>query len=239
MRITSLFACILAGSLLFSACKKSDSDALPTNYRIDGVQDVNLAQQGTNIPITGYMSLSIMPTGKIQEHVALSIEGMPDGCSARLTSSSGFPAFSTNIIFTDSNANGGTYPVKLVCDGSVTGKKSYTFNLTLPQLPDCSSWLLGSYTASNSCTGGSYTEYISAGTSRNKIVFNNFEGLGMPLYGIASCQTSGNTSITIPSQTINGITFSGYGYASSSYFYISYNRYPPGSGSTSCTLYLY
>jgi hypothetical protein len=239
MRITTLFTCILAGSVFFAACNKSDIDPLPTNYRIDGVQDIDMAQQGSGIPITGYMSLSLVPTGKIQERVTLSLEGVPDGCSARLTSTSGFPSFSTNIIFVDSSAYGGIYPVKLVCDGSVSGKKSYTFHLKLPQLPDCTSWLLHGYTASNGCTSGSYTEYITAGTSKNKIIFNNFEGLGISVYGVANCQSSGNTSITIPSQTINGISFSGYGYASASNFYISYNRYAPGSGTTSCTMYLY
>jgi len=239
MRITTLLTCAIAGSLLFSACKKSDSDALPTNYRIDGVQDMTLQQSGT-VPITGYMSISVMPTGKIQEHVSLSMEGLPEGCSVMFTSPGGFPMFSSNVIIRDSGATGGTYPVKLVCNGSVTGKKSYTFNLTLPQLPDCTSWLLHNYSANSGCAGGTYPEFLTAGSTRNRIVFNNFENIGVSLYANVTCQPSGSSStISMPAQTVGDITYSGSGYAAPGYFYLSYNRYEPGTGSTSCTLYMY
>ena len=239
MRITTLLTCALAGSLLFSACKKSDSDALPTNYRIDGVQDMTLQLSGS-VPITGYMSISVVPTGKIKEHVNLSVEGLPEGCSSFITSPGGFPTFSSNIIIRDSDAVGGTYPVKLVCDGSVTGKKSYTFNLTLPEFPDCASWLVRNYSANSGCAGGTFPEYVTAGSTHNRIVFNNFENAGISLYANVTCQSSGSSaSLVMPSQTVNGITFSGSGYAAPGYFYLSYNRYEPGVGSTSCTLYMY
>lgn len=238
MRITTLFTCALAGALFFSACKKSDSDALPTNYRIDGVQDITLPLQSSGIS-TAYMTLTVNATGKIQEHVTLSLEGMPSGCAGEITSPSGFPNFSTYITFRDSAANGGTYPVKLVCDGSVTGKKAYTFNLTLPQLPDCSSFLIHGYSASSVCGGGVYSEYLTPSGVRNRVLFNNFENSGISLYADVSCQSPGSsTSLSMPSQTVNGTTYSGYGYATSSYVYMSYTKYESGS-TTSCTVYMY
>lgn len=201
-RVLTLF---LFTAILFS-CKKSDSDidALPTNYRIDGVQDITLQPA---VSAYGYIPLSVAYVGTVQERVALSLEGVPTGCSANLSVTGGYPAFSSELFFYDTAAAPGTYAIKLVCEGAETGKKSYDFNLIIKPEPDFGTALLGSYNTSNTCSsnGTNYTSTITAGEKVNKIYFNNFDNTGTSIYG-----TINSTGyINIPSQTVNGTTYIG------------------------------
>ncbi|XZF14753.1 hypothetical protein ACTHGU_01310 [Chitinophagaceae bacterium MMS25-I14] len=236
MRKSYLFlaAAALFSTTIISSCSKTDSaDALPTNYRIDGVQDVKI----TAPYYSAYEQLSVNYVGKTQEKVTLSLSGAPTGCGMILSATSGYPSFNSTLSINDTAAAPGTYPIKLTCEGSVTGKRSYTFNLTLPDLPQCTDFLLGTHSAYSTCSSsGSYTEYVTASGTRNRVILNNFGGMGIQLALEANCQSS---SYTIPQQTINGITYSGYGYySSSSYFYVYVTESSP-IGTSTCTEYIY
>lgn len=232
--LLAIAVCALAAS--FSSCSKSDSnDTLPTNYKIDGVQDVTV--QSTVNP-TGYMQLTVSYTGKVQERVDLSLEGAPAGCGGEVSVTGGYPTFSSAIVFSDTSATPGTYPMKLICVGSKTGKKSYDFNLIVKPEPDYGSVFLGTYNNTiNGCAGTSnvFTTTVTAGDKTNKVILNNIDNHGTSIYAMV---TNFGQIFNVPAQTVNGITYSGYGSAFSGQtgFSINYTMMLP-SGSQSCSVY--
>ncbi|PZF72492.1 hypothetical protein [Taibaiella soli] len=229
-------ACIALAANL-SSCSKSDStDTLPTNYKIDGVQDVTLQPL---INPSGYMQLTVSYVGKTQERVDLSLEGVPSGCGADISVTGGYPTFSSSVMFTDTSANPGTYPIKLVCNGSSTGKKSYNLNLTIKPEPDYGSALLGTYsntTTSCSTTGNTYIATITASDKVNKILLNNFDNAGTSVYALV---TNGGMYFTVPQQTVNGYTYSGSGsiYNGSTTLEFSYTKTSPSSNDNCYVLF--
>lgn len=230
----ALAAFALAAGL--SSCSKSDSnDTLPTNYKIDGIHDLTVQPQ---VSPSGYMNLNISYVGTVQERVELSLEGVPTGCGGVISVTGGYPAFATSVTLNDTSADPGTYPIKLVCQGSKTGKKSYDFNLVVKPEPDYGAAFLGTYpNSSNSCNYGfTYTTTVTASNKVNKINLNNFDNNGGTIYANI---TYNGQYISIPAQTINGITYSANTYMNNygTGFSFSYQR-TNASGNYSCTAYL-
>jgi len=227
---------VVALAATFSSCSKSDgNDTLPTNYKIDGVQDVSVQPL---VSPTGYMQLTVSYTGTVQERVDLSVEGTPAGCGADISVAGGYPTFSSTIVFSDTSATPGTYPIKLVCIGSKTGKKSYNFNLVVKPEPDYGAALLGTYNNTmNGCsgTGVAFTATVTAGDKTNKIMLNNIDNHGTSIYAMVS---NFGQSLNVPAQTVNGITYSGYGsvFSGQANIGINYTMVSP-SGSQSCSVY--
>ncbi|PZF72491.1 hypothetical protein [Taibaiella soli] len=198
----------IATATSFFSCSKSDTgDTLPTNYRIDDIHDIELQPSGTQ---TSILNLSAVYTGKIQERISLSLEDVPAGVGTDISITGGYPAFNTQIAFTDSSATPGTYPIKLVCEGSQTGKKSYTFNLVAKPEIDYNSVLAGTYTdCSNACTSsGGYTITIRPGDKPNKIYIDNIDNTGRTVF--ANIINNGQ-QISIPEQLVNYFIYRGGG----------------------------
>lgn len=217
----------------FSSCSKSDSDSLPTNYKIDGVHDITL--QPTVNP-TNYMQLNVSYVGKVQERIDLSTEGLPAGCGQEISVTGGYPEFSSLISFTDTSVSPGTYPMKLICVGSKTGRKSYDFNLIVKPEPDYGTQFIGAYPNTNSsCASPTYTATITAGDKVNKIMLNNFDNNGTSVYALV---TYYGQTLTIPQQTINGVTYTGSAnvYNGPTSFYLYYTKTVSGS-TQSCTVW--
>jgi hypothetical protein len=121
--------------VLASACNKTtDPTNQPTNYRVNNITAISIdANKGYH----ALLQYNLVSTGPVQETVTLSFEGLPDGvvmdtANAYLTRT-GIPGFTAyiHLMATDTANTPGNYKVKLVCTGSVTGKKYYDVDLVV------------------------------------------------------------------------------------------------------------
>ncbi|PZF72490.1 hypothetical protein [Taibaiella soli] len=198
-----LFSCTKSGTDTTSG---TGANTNKTSYKVNGVVDVSI--QNNPDSNTSVTTLTITDTLKSAQKITLSLDGLPNGVSGSLSNTSGYPTYSTVLTFVDTNATPGVYPVKLNCEGSVSGKTTYTIDLTIrPDHDYANDWLgtaEGANIPSNSPNTLTYTENITHGDRTNRIVFNNFGGYGIKVY--ADIIDYG-TNFTIPTQTINNTTY--------------------------------
>jgi hypothetical protein len=232
---------IAATVVLFSGCTKNYYGDEFTNpsYRVDGVTDFSISEDNPQFNL----NLSLVYMNSEQENVNVTVEGLPGGIYPTYYNNSGIPSFEAYIQFYDSSAVPGTYEAKLVTKGSITGKKTYPFIITVKAPVDCKNDLTGSYAAQNFCSSGSssFAETISASpTVPKRILIDNFENSGFQIYANLNCNTG---QLIVPSQFVNGATYagSGYFYTTSSggrSVYFSYYKTFSGGGTTSCNVTL-
>lgn len=122
---------LLSIVVCFTACKKSYSDK-PTTYSVD-VKDITLSSA---FMADVWVDYDIKCKGPIQENVSVSIEGLPQGVIIDTTGdhiANGVPGFTAGLRLINNNITNkkGTYKVKLVCEGSVTGRKEIPLNLII------------------------------------------------------------------------------------------------------------
>jgi len=183
---------------------------------VEGLNDVTLLPN-----ISTAMSFNVQYVGPIQEHVALSLQGLPNGITIDTTQAilSGIPTFYSQIPMINTGVIPGIYHAKLICNGSVTGQKSYDFDI---HVLSCAEELSGPYSRCGSVCGSvnSFADNVKADpSSTSRVYFSNFGGKRVSVYADISCD---NGSITIPSQSAGGETYLGSGSFSSGYLMISY-----------------
>jgi len=205
-KIILLFTLVYFG---LASCTKDTKSNLPTTYRVDNISDAIVSYQ---IGASTTLSYSVTYVGPIQETVDLSLTNLPAGITAdTIYAHSGIPTFYSYFVLTnDGTAKGGVYPIKLLCHGSKTGDKFYTFNLKVLREPQCTSLVSGAWKNNYDCNGNLYTDSIivdPAGYS-NRVYFTNFNGTGVSIYAELDCNGG---YINIPAQTVGGHTYSGNG----------------------------
>ena len=193
-----------------SACQKtSNSSTHPTTYMVTGITDAVIGGDSLS---TLDLSYFVNYVGPIQETVTISLADLPSTIVIDTTfhsATTGIPSFNVGFrLINMAFSKGGKYTIKLMCDGSVTGKKYYTFMLKiLPKTPiaTCDSSLVGTWdTCTDFCLGGMYADAVSVdGTVLNRIHFANFQSLGSDVYADLNCSTG---TLTIPHQTVTGGT---------------------------------
>lgn len=218
-----------------SACQKtSNSSTHPTTYSVQGITDATIQGDSSSTLDLGY---TVNYVGPIQETVTLSLADLPAHIMVDTSwyySHTGIPSFTTgfhliNMIPATDSTTKGKYTVKLVCDGSVTGRKYYTFTLrVLPKtpivIPHCDSPLVGTW---DNCldfcdvTSTVFTNEITVdGTTMNRIHFSNFQNYGIDVYADLDCSTG---SFIIPRQTFAGGAATIYGSGTFADKFMSYN----------------
>jgi hypothetical protein len=209
----ALLASILILSCLGS-CKKEDDDTpyIPP-YRLEGVVDLTLSKLSSGNGALAQMPINVEYENGVQERVTLSLEDVPAGLKDSIVNTSGYPSFSSMLWFIDSGVNDGSYTMKLVAQGSQTGRTEFPFTLTVLPTPDCitGSGLVGTYTSTSTCvSGGAYTVNVQASASvKNQLVFPNLNNNGLQIVANVNCD-GGGSFITIPTQSFNGVTYSGF-----------------------------
>ncbi len=240
---------ILLTSILFAAttaiiisCKKTSNTTnniiinhMPA-FTVNGIHDITLVNAGANyitLPIT------VQYSDSAQEVVTLSLSALPSNVNMDTTwITSGIPTFSTNINIADTTLDGatpGNYPMILTATGATSGKKTYPFNLKIVAETPCIAHIVGKYSdCYYSCsTGGYYADSVySDPVTVNKIWFSNINNTGIKIYARYNC---GTQQLTIPAQTVGGVTYSGSGsaYYSLTSHHISVNL---NTGTTFCSL---
>jgi len=229
----------LVCAIAYTSCKKSYTQAKP-DYVVLGIHTITLVNTGGMIGTGNTTSLAlninyVAQSNAAQELVTLSVSGLPAGITMDTTwITTGYPSFATTLTLYDTTAAGataGTYTVTLTVTGASTGKKTFPFTIKISNPPPCTSTIVGKYLNCYSlCTGLSFTDSVyNDATTPNKIWFVNFNNTGSAAYGLLNCSTM---QLTIPSQTIGGITYYANNmtaYAHSIYGYVY-------KGSTSCNL---
>ncbi len=225
---------ISACAIAFAACKKSYTPAKP-DYVIDGIHDISLVNNGSSYISVPFTVTYVEESNAAQELVTLSLSGLPAGITIDPNwIKTGYPTFSTAFSLYDTTAAGavsGTYPLTLTATGASTGKRTFTINLNLTDPPACTAGLVGKYNnCYNSCSGTYYKDSVYADPAvHNKLWFTNLNNTGATVYGTLNCSTM---YITIPSQTVGGVTYhsnsmNAYSHYISGYIY---------AGTSSCSM---
>lgn len=194
--------------VLFAGCTKDYYTPVP-RFVVENLTDFSI-NANTQLYVA---SISINHNKGEQEHVSLSVEGLPEGLSYKFVGdSSGIAPISTNIYYRDSLAKVGTYKVNLVVDGSSSGIVRYPFTITVTPVPECTADLIGQYSCGDLCVGGpNFNDNVTKDpVVPNRIYFNNFNNQGIRLYADIYCRTSSN--VYMPPQNINGTVYQGSGY---------------------------
>lgn len=207
MKKLFLFLSVLA--IGFSSCTKNDDDTNNPNYHIDGITDLVITKEYTQFPVYPVLNLTVVYENSQQERVKLSLENVPQGLSYRISTSTGIPTFGTNISFVDSGVATGSYPIKLVGYGEVSGRREFYFNMTVKPVPDCAEQLLGNYLSNSMCDSVTSIQTVSRvqGTT-NTILINNVDNVGRSLKATVDCNAK---LLVINPQTVGGFTYSGSG----------------------------
>lgn len=197
-KLSFLFALAL---LTLAACKKSEGPQQSATYRVNGITDLRMNEVGA-----ANLLLSFEYKGIVQERVTLSLTGLPENVTVEFSNEGGTVPFSSEILVIADNATPGSYPLKLVCNGSSTGATSYDVMLTIEPVP-CTQKLTGSYIGTGSCAGSSFNTNVGQ-IDETRIYIYNLGGSFMNVYADVNCNTN---SLTIPPQNISGTVVSGSG----------------------------
>lgn len=218
--------------ILYAGCTKNYYTPVP-RFVVENLIDFSI-----NANIQMYVaSISIKHNKGEQEHVSLSVEGLPEGLSYRfIGDSSGIAPISTNIYYRDSSAKVGTYKVNLVVNGSNSGIVRYPFTIKVDPVPECTDGLIGQYLCDDACAGNNFSDNVTKDpVIPNRIYFSNFNNNGTRLYADIYCRTSSN--IYVPSQVINGNVYQGNGY----YYYdngkVNMSIFYTKNGAGSCRVF--
>lgn len=115
---------------LFCSCKKDKTTAQENNYTINGVHEISFSD-----PLANIMSLSVqLAPGGTQETVNLSVEGLPDHMSAKFSTISGIPTFTSVLTFEKADSSEGTYNINIVGTSGTGKRKTYPTKVIIPTL---------------------------------------------------------------------------------------------------------
>ena len=204
---------VLAATFLIAGCQKKDQTVNNYNtggaqpaFAVNGITDVSFVSQ---VDYVSTLSLSVQYLDSAQENVSLSLNGLPSGIVIDTTwINSGIPTFSTTLnIYDTVVVSPGSYPVTLTATTTSGKTKNYPFNIRVQPMP---SGFLGKYNTCNTSCGGStiYTDSLYVDPLvQNKVWFTNFANTGNKVYALVTVPEL----LTIPNQTVGGITYSSTG----------------------------
>jgi hypothetical protein len=199
--------------ILFSCTKDSTTTGHLTTYRLEGLSDITLNSSNNN---RSSFILTFNQEGNINETISISFSGLPAGVTIDTNyAKSGKPDFSSYITFiNDGTAANGTYAVTLHCVGSISGDRTFNFQIIVTQsgTVDCIDQLKGLWTtcsdnymtidSPHSYYGYYYQCYITIDSTggNKKVIFSNGIGNGTLLEAYINCSTD---SLIFPLQPNN------------------------------------
>lgn len=220
--------------LLFSCKKKSDNHAVPAvdtmRYTINNMQDILTSQYNDT---TVYMPLQFEYFSGMQESVTVSlVPGDTASMWATPTSFSGTPSFSGTFTIRLRTLTSGTMPVTVTSTGTISGKKTLSFNVIASASTACEKLVNGYYTETPGCkdtTSYYYAQVADDTVGDNKVMIYCRETQGQYIKVILNCS---NSSFTIPSTAIGWgtNTVSGSGSYDKNGIVINWHIVPPASG---------
>lgn len=213
MTRSSYLLLFLLACVVFWGCGKDDppknvTPANPFVFDLQGVKDLKIENTGTDS-----MRVSITRKSGSTEKVSLSLEGLPDNVTYRITPNEGLPPFDAWIVINANNSAIGSFSVTLKASGSTAGVIPYNINLTtFKEDVECIPALLGKYSTTEDCQGSPIYNYTATVTQnpidKKGIIISNFANVGIDVKATVVC---GSNKITVPEQYIGDYTVSGTG----------------------------
>lgn len=228
-----IFTLILFAVSLFSfnSCTKSNGEAA-TTYTVNGLHDITVAQGESDELVLDFRNID-----GYQEEIVLDVEGLPAGVSVSFSTKSGIPTFTSRIVITNKAAVAGIYDCRLVVNGSLSGKRVFSFTLEVTTQPVCG--LVGNYSYTSNCNNiPGAVESIAVSSNSSSIRFGNFGAHGWVVYGDVNCA---NGTIEVPLQSVGGtLSVGGNGvFSSGGTMTINYTIFTSGNNTgTNCSFTL-
>lgn len=219
LRQLAIFAGIC---LLILSCGK-EKDA-PTDFRINGIKDVVLEENGSEV-----IALSVELLSSNAEQVTLKLQNVPNGLSPNFNRTTDKPPFSADLYLKDDSTKGGEHQITIIGTSASGLIRSYDFTITTRE-KTCAKKASGLYEGTSTCRDGNglifgamYFSVDSNNKDKLFFIWNN-----TAVYGIINCNRN---QITIPMQSVGKYTFSGQGYLDKNYTLIDFDyieRYSNG-----------
>lgn len=181
-------------------------DAGAFSYTVEGIKDTTLERIGT-------VSMQILVkklTGGT-EKVTFSQFDVPDGMEVSMEKAIEEPSFNTFIKITTTRTKVGTYPIRITAASPTTGITEYKMKVTVTDYTNAATGLKGTFEEKGNCsTAGHDVNVVVASSQSDRIIIRGFWKGTMTNEVYADIDRN-NKTLTIPSQTVFGITYSGSG----------------------------
>lgn len=211
--IAGLFVLVIA----IAACKDNSTTLVPQtsssdddfSFKINGIKDTSLER-------TDYISYLIFVeklTGA-GEFVSLTIDSLPKGMDISFVPVSADTAsFNTTMRIETDRVVEGTYNLVLKAATATAGVKSSFFNVKVLPYSNHAVGLVGNYTEKGACQQAGSVEHdvtIETAAEKNKVIIKGLLS-GVNSNKITAIVNPSNSTIDIPEQVVNSVTYKGDG----------------------------
>lgn len=225
----TVYSILIAVAALMTGCSKSNVNNNPYygddygdfKYTINGTKDTAIEQNGeANILLT------LTKTSGSTEDVNLSLTGVPANVTATIEPITAKPPFVALLRIVSKRAAVGSYPIVITGRSKTTGNTVHSLNLNIKAYTNAA------YAVEGVCgTIGACTPQTGALTHEANVVVSTAALNRVEIHGFWSDSWSNvvyadlnpvNKTVTIPSQTVNALTFEGSGTYTEGSMHINY-----------------
>lgn len=199
------------------SCRKSEPDLEPyyeptygnLKYLIQGVKDVSMERIGSaNVNI--YINRQ---EGKI-ENVMLTAINLPQGLSVTFTPNISLPSFNSTMTVKSTRVKEGTYEITVRGSSQTSGFTDVKMKVTILPYANAADGQVGLFKEQGLCSQGGIVgdtvDVVKDETFVNKIRIKGFWS-GVWSNAVDAFMNTTNKTLTIPAQTLNGVTINGTG----------------------------
>ncbi len=199
------------------SCRKTEPDLEPyyeptygnLKYLIQGVKDVSIERIG-EAKVNIYINRQ---EGKI-ENVMLTAINLPQGLSVTFTPNISLPSFNTTMTVKSTRVKEGVYDIIVRGSSPTSGFTDVKMKVTILPYANAADGLVGLFIEQGVCSQGGNigdtVDIVKDEVSANKIRIKGFWS-GVWTNAVDAFMNTTNKTLTIPAQTINGVTINGTG----------------------------
>ncbi len=131
---------ILILSVLLASCFKYIKVDNSLKYTVTGFHNITIDQNDSGVL---YVSVNLLSGDPTNEYITTTVTGVPANVIINQDSLVFRPNYGFVLIFHGNYPAPGVYPISVVMSSPTIGTKTYTFNLTVTSLVDCSGQITG------------------------------------------------------------------------------------------------
>ncbi|OSZ78728.1 hypothetical protein CAP35_10915 [Chitinophagaceae bacterium IBVUCB1] len=177
-------------------------------YIIQGLKDVSLERTG-EVKLNVYINRT---EGRIED-VMMSVLNLPQGVTASFSPSISKPSYNTTLTIKASRAKEGTYSIIVRGSSQTSGFTEKKINITILSYSNAAIGLEGQFKEAGQCSPGGTLNHdvdIVPSDTVNKILIKGFWS-SVWTHVVRADLNVANKTLSIPSQTVNGVTITGNG----------------------------
>ncbi len=199
------------------SCKKNSQDLEPyyeptygdLKYLIQGIKDVSMERIG-QATVNIYINRQ---EGKI-ENVMLTAVNLPQGLSVTFAPNISLPSFNTTMTIKSTRVKEGTYEITVRGSSQTSGFTDVKMRVTILPYANAADGQVGLFMEQGLCSQGGpvgdTVDVIKDDVIVNKIRIKGFWS-GVWANAVDAFMDINNKTLTIPAQTLNGVTINGTG----------------------------